>query len=49
MVFNIVLMHNRENILTNHALNQELVSASLSMDSNYDAVTRSLLEDVNGK
>ncbi|XP_027366891.1 kinesin-like protein KIN-5B [Abrus precatorius] len=38
----------KENILKNHALNQEFVSASLSMDSDYDAVTRNLLADVNG-
>ncbi|KAK7355667.1 hypothetical protein VNO80_14927 [Phaseolus coccineus] len=37
-----------ENILSNHALKQEFVSASLSMDSDYDAVTRTLLADVNG-
>jgi len=42
-------MHDRENILSNHALKQEFVSASLSMDSDYDAVTRNLLADVNGK
>jgi len=42
-------MHDRENILSNHALNQEFVSASLSMDSDYDAVTRTVLADVNGK
>lgn len=38
----------KENILSNHALNQEFVSASLSMDSDYDAVTRTVLADVNG-
>lgn len=42
-------MHDRENILSNHALKQEFVSASLSMDSDCDAVTRTLLADVNGK
>lgn len=41
-------MLNRENISTNHALNQEFVSASLSMNSDYDAGTRNLLADVNG-
>ncbi|KAK7279432.1 hypothetical protein RJT34_24485 [Clitoria ternatea] len=38
----------KENILTNHALNQEFVSASSYMDSEYDAVTCNLLADVNG-
>ncbi|XP_014514881.1 kinesin-like protein KIN-5B [Vigna radiata var. radiata] len=38
----------KENILSNHALKQEFVSASLSMDSDCDAVTRTLLADVNG-
>ncbi|KAJ1391346.1 P-loop containing nucleoside triphosphate hydrolase [Sesbania bispinosa] len=38
----------KENILTNHALNQQFVSASLSMDSDFDAGTRVLLADVNG-
>ncbi|KAL2599261.1 hypothetical protein GLYMA_10G045500v4 [Glycine max] len=38
----------KENILTNHTLNQQIGSASLSMDSDYDAITRNLLEDVNG-
>ncbi|CAJ1968372.1 unnamed protein product [Sphenostylis stenocarpa] len=37
----------KENILSNHALKQEFVSASLSLDSDYDAVTRTLLADVN--
>ncbi|KAG5112882.1 hypothetical protein AAZX31_13G116600 [Glycine max] len=38
----------KENILTNHILNQEFVSASLSMNSDYDVVTRNLRADVNG-
>jgi len=42
-------MHDRENVLSNHALKQEIVSASLSVDSDYDAVTHTLLADVNGK
>lgn len=38
----------KKNILTNHALDQKFVSASLSMDADYDAGTHNLLADVNG-
>ncbi|WJX18262.1 Kinesin-like protein KIN-5B, variant 2 [Trifolium repens] len=38
----------KKNISTNHALDQKFVSASLSMDLDYDAGTRNLLADVNG-
>ncbi|XP_061351325.1 kinesin-like protein KIN-5B [Gastrolobium bilobum] len=38
----------KENILTNHALNREFVSASLAMDSDYDSGIHNLLADVNG-
>ncbi|KAL2323334.1 hypothetical protein Fmac_027713 [Flemingia macrophylla] len=38
----------KENIMTNQALNQEFVSVSLSMDSDYNAVTHNVLADVNG-
>jgi len=34
--------------LANHALDQKFVSASLSMDADYDAGTHNLLADVNG-
>ncbi|KAK2401352.1 kinesin protein KIN-5D [Trifolium repens] len=38
----------KKNISTNHALDKKFVSASLSMDLDYDAGTRNLLADVNG-
>ncbi|XP_058764607.1 kinesin-like protein KIN-5B [Vicia villosa] len=38
----------KKNISTNHVLDQKFLAASLSMDSDYDAGTRNLLEDVNG-
>ncbi|KAE9619448.1 putative plus-end-directed kinesin ATPase [Lupinus albus] len=38
----------KENILMNHTLNQEFRSATLSMDSDYDAGTCKLLADVKG-
>lgn len=41
-------MLNRENVLANLALNQEFVSTSSSMGSDYDAETHNLLADVNG-
>lgn len=34
--------------MTNHSLDQKFVSASLSMDADYDAGTHNLLADVNG-
>ncbi|CAL0299611.1 unnamed protein product [Lupinus luteus] len=38
----------KENILMHHALNQEFMSATLSLDSDYDAGTCKLLADVKG-
>ncbi|CAJ2627591.1 unnamed protein product [Trifolium pratense] len=38
----------KKNISTNHALDKKIVSASLSMELDYDAGTRNLLADVNG-
>ncbi|OIW20314.1 hypothetical protein TanjilG_08288 [Lupinus angustifolius] len=38
----------KEHVLMNHALNQEFMSATLSMDSDYDAGTCKLLADVKG-
>ncbi|WJX11811.1 Kinesin-like protein KIN-5B, variant 2 [Trifolium repens] len=38
----------KKNISTNHDLDKKFVSASLSMDVDYDAETRNLLADVNG-
>ncbi|XP_057427168.1 kinesin-like protein KIN-5B [Lotus japonicus] len=38
----------KENVLANLALNQEFVSTSSSMGSDYDAETHNLLADVNG-
>ncbi|XP_004494989.1 kinesin-like protein KIN-5B [Cicer arietinum] len=38
----------KKNISTNHDLNKKFVSASLSMDSDYDAGSRNLLANVNG-